>query len=49
MVTSVGVMVKLIPPHAAPVIALTVAFALIVTVNWNDDPLPHAAVFGVTV
>jgi len=49
LVPSVGVAVNNIPLHVTPVIALTEAPGLIVTVNWNDDPLPHAAVLGVTV
>ena len=49
LVTSVGVTMNNTPLHVIPVIAVTAAFGLIVTVNWNDAPLPHEAVFGVTV
>ena len=49
LVPSVGVTLKNTPLQAVAVIAVTAAFGLIVTVNWNADPLPHAAVFGVTV
>ena len=49
LVTSVGVTVNNTPLHVTPVIAVTAALGLIVTVNWNDAPLPHDAVFGITV
>ena len=49
LVTSVGVTLKNTPLQLTAVIAVTDAFGLTVTVNWNADPLPHAAVFGVTV
>jgi hypothetical protein len=49
LVTSVGVTVNNTPLHVTAVIAVTAAFGLIVTVNWNDAPLPQKAVLGVTV
>ena len=49
LVPSVGVIVNSTPLHATVVIAVTDALGLSVTVNWNGAPLPHAAVFGVTV
>ena len=44
-----GEVLNTTPPHATSDIGVMLARGLIVTVNWNDAPLPHAAVFGVTV
>ena len=49
LVTFVGVNTNATPVQAVPVIAVTAASGLIVTVNWNVAPLPHATVFGVIV
>ena len=49
LVTSTGVTLNRIPPHAAPDIGAMLALALTVTVNWNDAPAPQATVLGVTV
>ena len=49
LVTFVGVNTNATPVHAVPVIAVTAASGLIVTVNWNDAPVPQATVLGVIV
>jgi len=49
LIPFVGDTTKAIPLHVVAVIAVIAASGLIVTVNWNEAPTPHATVLGVTV